>query len=172
MLCRNKSLRREKHFELQKMVRDPGAFMALTSESFSRHSKKCSDAASFQQFWFPNRSCATARCKFCGFKFHKTRNNSIFNDFDFQIALVPQHGANFADLKFKSVPTLPVLNDFDFRIALAPQRGANFGQPILRTRPFLGTDFPSLRSHKTLEKTKRVAQFLTANTSSSHTSQL
>ena len=49
----------------------------------------------------------------------------------------------------KSAPR-PFFSNFDFQIALA-QAWCKFwrhlGQPILRTRPFLGAGFPSLQSH-------------------------
>ena len=59
-------------------------------------------------------------------------------------------------LTSKSGPTMPV--HFDFRIALAPQPDSVV--QILETSlaadppqlPLLGADFPSLRSHKTVEK--------------------
>ena len=41
----------------------------------------------------------------------------------------------------------------------------HLGQQILRTRPFLGADFPSQRSHKTVEKTQHFAHFLPAKSS-------
>ena len=51
-------------------------------------------------------------------------NLSVFNDFDFRIALAPRRGANLSHL----------------------------GPQILRTRPFEGPDFSSRRSYKTMEK--------------------
>ena len=62
---------------------------------------------------------------------------SVFNDFDFQIALARRRGVelNFqkccrhaACSTSKSAPTPPVFNDFDFRIALARRRGAIFAK--------------------------------------------
>ena len=51
---------------------------------------------------------------------------SVFNDFDFQIALARRRGANFEDFNFQKCSDLSVFNDFDFQIALARRRGANF----------------------------------------------
>ena len=70
----------------------------------------------------------------------------------------------------KSAPNLSVFNDFNSQIVLARkfltiltskslsragvvQILAHLQQPILRTRPILGADFPSQRSHKTMENT-------------------
>ena len=55
----------------------------------------------------------------------------------------------------KSAPAPSVFNDFDFKPL--PRAGvvqilAHLGPQILRTRPFLGPDFSSRRSHKTMEK--------------------
>ena len=78
----SKSLRlpREKHFELQKVVRDPGVLTILASKSFSR--------AGVVQILPTSTS--------------KSRPNlSVFNDFDFQIAVARRRGANFADFNFQ-----------------------------------------------------------------------
>ena len=77
---------------------------------------------------------------------------SVLNDFDFQIALSRRRGANFADFIFQRCSEPLSFNDFNLQIALAPRRGPHLEQPILRARPFLGADFPSQRSHKTMEK--------------------
>ena len=87
------------------------------------------------------------------------------NDFDFQTALAPQRGANFAGSNFiKSAET------FSFQRFWLPNSsratawckfGPHLGQPILRT-PFLGADFPGRQSHKTVENTQHFAQFLSA----------
>ena len=78
----SKSLRlpREKHFEPQKVVRDPGVLTILTSKSFSR-------AGVVQIF-------GTSTSK-------SVPNLSVFNDFDFQIVLARRRGANFADFNFQ-----------------------------------------------------------------------
>ena len=52
---------------------------------------------------------------------------SVFNDFDFRIALARRRGANFGDFNFQNAPTLSAFYDFNFRIALARRRGAIFG---------------------------------------------
>ena len=112
------------------------------------------DAAS--RLWLPNRSRATAGRKFCGAYFHKVRRNPkclmVLTS-----KSVSSHSGEpiLRTWASKRVPTPPVFNDFDFQIALAPQRGANFGD-VLGSRssatPVLGADFPSRRSHKTIEK--------------------
>ena len=78
----SKSLRlpREKHFEPQKVVRDPGALTILTSKSFSR-------AGVVQIFGASTSKSALAP--------------SVFNDFDFQIVLARRRGANFGDFNFQ-----------------------------------------------------------------------
>ena len=99
----SKSLRlpREKHFEPQKVIGDPGALTVLISKSLSRYS-------------------------------------------------VVQ---TFATGTSKSAPIMPVFNDFDYQIHHSVvQILATSWQPILRTRPSLGADFPSQRSHTTVEK--------------------
>ena len=78
----SKSLRlpREKHFEFQKMVRDPGVLTILTSKSLSR--------AGVVQI-LATRTSKSAPAL------------SVFNDFDFQIALARRRGANFVDVNFQ-----------------------------------------------------------------------
>ena len=56
-----------------------------------------------------------------------------FNNLDFEIALSPQHGANFAELNFQKCSEPAGFNKFDFEIALSP-------------------NFLSLRDHETMEK--------------------
>ena len=78
----SKSLRlpREKHFELQKVVRDPGVLTVLTSKSFSR-----AGGVQILPAWTS-----------------KSRPNlSVFNDFDFQIVLARRRRANFGDFNFQ-----------------------------------------------------------------------
>ena len=78
----SKSLRlpREKHFERQKVVRDPGVLTILTSKSFSR--------AGVVQILATSISKSAPR-------------PSVFNDFDFQIVLARRRGANFGDFNFQ-----------------------------------------------------------------------
>ena len=78
----SKSLRmpREKHFEPQKVVRDPRALTILTSKSFSR--------AGVVQILSGSTSKSAP-------------NMSVFNDFDFQIVLPRRRGANFGDFNFQ-----------------------------------------------------------------------
>ena len=84
----------------------------------------------------------------------------VLNDFDFQTVLARRRGANFADfnsksaptMPVKSAPTMPVLNESGSRAGVV-QILPHLQQPILRARPFLGADFPSQRSHKTMENT-------------------
>ena len=78
----SKSLRlpREKHFEPQKVVRDPGALTILTSKSFSR--------AGVVQILATSTSISRPTL-------------SVFNDFDFQIVFARRRGANFGDFNFQ-----------------------------------------------------------------------
>ena len=78
----SKSLRlpREKHFERQKVVRDPGVLTILTSKS-------CWRAGVVQIL-------ATSTSK-------SAPTPSVFNDFDFQIVLARRRGANFGDFNFQ-----------------------------------------------------------------------
>ena len=78
----SKSLRlpREKHFERQKVVRDPGVLTILTSKPFPR--------AGVVQI------LATSTSK-------SAPKPSVFNDFDFQIVLPRRRGANFGDFNFQ-----------------------------------------------------------------------
>ena len=82
ILKRIESLRlpREKHFERQKVVRDPGVLTILSSKSFSR-------AGVVQIFGTSTSKSAP--------------NLSVFNDFDFQIVLARRRGANFCDFNFQ-----------------------------------------------------------------------
>ena len=70
----------QKHFEPQKVVRDPGVLTILTSKSFSR--------AGVVQI------LATSTSK-------SALAPSGFNDFDFQIVLARRRGANFGDFNFQ-----------------------------------------------------------------------
>ena len=81
----SKSLRlpREKHFEPQKVVRDPGFLTILTSKSLWR--------AGVVQ------TLATWTSKSAPWL-------SVFNDFDFQITLARRRGANVGDLNFQKCP--------------------------------------------------------------------
>ena len=164
----SKSLRlpREKHFEPQKVVRDRGVLTILTSKSCWRagvvqilptstsksaprlsvfydfdfqivlarrrganfadfNFQKCSEAVSFLRFWLPNRSRAQAWCKFCRLQLPKVLSHPQF---------------------------LTILTSKSFSRAGVVQILSHLGQQILRTRPFLGPDFASRRSHKTMEK--------------------
>ena len=70
----------EKHFEPQKVVRDPGA---LASDSLSR--------AGVVQILAASISKSRPR-------------QSVFNDFDFQIAVARRRGANFGGSNFQKCP--------------------------------------------------------------------
>ena len=78
----SKSLRlpREKHFEPQKVVRDPGVLTILTSKS-------CSHAGMVQTL--PTSTSKSAP------------RLSVFNDFDFEIVLARRRGANFGVFNFQ-----------------------------------------------------------------------
>ena len=78
----SKSLRlpRENHFELQKVVRDPGVLTILTSKSFSRAGV------------VPILATSTSK---------SAPNLSVFNDFDFQIVLARRRGAYFGKFNFR-----------------------------------------------------------------------
>ena len=115
------------------MVRDPGALTILASKPLLCHSV-------VRVLRGPTSKSALTM--------------PVFNDFDFQIALPPQQGANFGDLNFKTVlRSCQLFRDFDFQIAFTARCKfwRHLGQAILRTRPFLGADFAS-GSHKTMEK--------------------
>ena len=77
----SKSLRlpREKHFERQKASRAPGVLTVLTSKSIS--------LAGVVQILRRSTSKSAP-------------GMSVFNDFDFQIAIARRRGANFAELNF------------------------------------------------------------------------
>ena len=85
----SKSLRlpRETHFEPPKTSRAPGALTILTSKSLSR--------AGVVQILRSSTSKSAP-------------NLSVFNDFDFRIALARRRGANFVDVNFQkcSEPTV------------------------------------------------------------------
>ena len=53
---------------------------------------------------------------------------SIFKNFDFQIVLAPERGANFAKLNFQKCSEPKCFHDFEFQIALAPWRDADFAE--------------------------------------------
>ena len=87
--------------------------------------QKCSHTFSFLRFWLPNRSRAQAWCKFWRLQLPKVLRPCQF------LTMLTSKSLSRAGV----VQILPHLE-----------------QPILRTRPFLGPDFPSRRSHKTMEK--------------------
>ena len=79
--------------------------------------------------------------------FKNVASMRVFDDFDFEIALSLQQGANFwhLNLTSKSGPKPSVFNDFDFEIALSLQRDAFFQRflaesyphpPVLQRYPF------------------------------------
>ena len=83
MLCRNPCACHAKSnlniFEPQKAARDPGVLTILTSKTLSRRSV----------------------VQILQIRTSKSRPNlAVFNDFDFEIVLAPQRGANFAELNF------------------------------------------------------------------------
>ena len=77
---RNPCACHENHFELQKVVRDPGVLTILTSKSCWR--------AGVVQILPTSTSKSRPRL-------------SVFNDFDFQNALARRRGANFGDFNFQ-----------------------------------------------------------------------
>ena len=93
---------------------------------------------------------------------------SVFNDFDFQIALARRRGANFAKLNFQKCSEHAAWCLFFAEIALARRRGANFVD-ILGSRSFATPVFrsylcePSKRQN--YGKTQHFAQFLPAKIS-------
>ena len=128
----SKSLRllREKHFELQKGLRDLGVLTILAYKSF------------YAQAW----------CKFCGLQVQKVLRTS-----QFLTILTSEHvWCKFWRLQLPKVlracQSLTILTSKSLSRAGAVQILATSWQPILRTLPFLGGDFPSQRSHKTMEK--------------------
>ena len=76
---------------------------------------------------------------------------SVFNDFDFRIALARRRGANFEDFNFQKCSDHASFYK-SFSRAGVVQILSHLGPQILRTRPFLGPDFSSRRSHKTMVK--------------------
>ena len=83
-------------------------------------------------------------------------NLSVFNDFDFQIVLARQAWCKFWRLQLPKVLShrqfLTILTSKWCLRAGVVQILPHLGPQILRTRPFLGPDFSSPRSHKTMEK--------------------
>ena len=164
----SKSMRlpREKRFELQKLVRDPGVLTILTSKSFSRRR-----GANFVDFNFPKLRTSQFLPILTSKSFSRAGvvqilaastsvpTPSVFNDFDFQIVLARRRGANFADFNFQKYPKvfphpqfLTILTSKSLSRAGVVQILSHLGQQTLRASPFLGVDFPSQRSRKTLEK--------------------
>ena len=68
-----------------------------------------------------------------------------FNEFDFQTALSPQPGANFAACDFKKSSDHASFWRFWFPNRSFGLARRHLGQPILRARPFLGAAFASQR---------------------------
>ena len=132
--------------------------------------------------------------------FKRVPNLSVFNDFGFQIVLSRRRGANFGDFNFQNRPChfdfqicsraqarckfwrlqLPkVLRTSQFLMLLTFKSLSRAGvvqilphlqQPILRTRPFLGADFPRQRGHKTIWKNTAFRAIPTRQTLTSHIS--
>ena len=130
-------LPREKHFEPQKVVRDPSVLTILTSKSCWRAgvvqilvtstSKSALAPSVFLRFWLPNRSRAQAWCNFWRLQLPKALRGSQF------LTILTSKSCSrasvvqiFATSTSKSAPNLSVFNDFDFQIVLARRRGANF----------------------------------------------
>ena len=87
--------------------------------------QKCSEAVSFLRFWLPNRAGAQAWCKFWRLQLPKVLRGRQF---------------------------LTILTSKSCWRAGVVQILSPLGPQILRTRPFLGPDFSSRRSHKTMVK--------------------
>ena len=194
----SKSLRlpREKHFQPQKLVRDPGVLTILTSKSCWRASvvqilptatsksaptpsvfndfdfqivlarrrganfadfnfQKCSDHASFERFWLPNRCRAQAWCKFWRLQLPKVLRTCQF------LTILTSESLSRAGVvqilptstsKIAPRVSLTILTSRTFSRAGVVQILSHLKPQILRTRPFLGPDFSSRRSHKTMVK--------------------
>ena len=124
--------------------------MVLPSKSLSRHSlvqilrgspKKWSDAASLQRFCLPNRSRATAWCKFCRPDLPK-----VLPSCHVSTSLTSKRLSRHSLVQIlrpatsKSRPTMPVFGDFGFQTAVLPRRGANSAD-ILGSRSFAPARF-------------------------------
>ena len=92
---------------------------------------------------------------------------SVFNDFDFRIAL-GRRWCKFWRLQlpkvFRGRQFLTILTSGSCSRAGVVQILSHLGQQILRARPFLGADFPAGEATK-LWKTQHFAQFLPAKSS-------
>ena len=147
------------------MVRAPGVLTIFTSKSFSR--------AGVVQIWAPSTSKSAPRCQFLTILTSKSFSRagvvqilstsasksvptpSVFTHFDFQIVLARRRGANFRDFNpkvLRGCQYLTLLTSKSLWRAGVVQILSHLGSQILRTRPFLGPDFSSRRSHKTMEK--------------------
>ena len=141
-------LPREKHFEPQKVVRDPGCLTILTSESPSRAQAWC-------KFWRLQLPKVLRGCQ------HLT----ILTSESFSRAGMVQILRSSTS---KSRPNLSASNDFDFQIALARRCGANFATSWAADPPHP----PVLRGWlsqpakpQNYGKTQHFAHFLPANSS-------
>ena len=162
----SKSLRlpREKNFEGQKTSPAPGVLTILTSKSLSRagvvqilptsSSKSAPNLSVCNDFDFQIVLARRRGGNFGVFNFQKCSEAlTVFNDFDFQIVVSRRRGANFADFNFQLTSQFfTILTSKSLSRAGVVQILSHLGQQILRTRPFLGADFPSRRSHETVEK--------------------
>ena len=81
---------------------------------------------------------------------------SFFNDFDSKSFSRAQAWCKFWQLQLPKVPRpchfLTILTSKSLSPAGLVQILPHLQQPVLRARPFLGADFPSQRSGKTMEK--------------------
>ena len=149
---------------------------SLASKRLSRHSlvqilrgstKKCSDAATvFNDF----TSQPLSRHSLVQIlPTWPSKSAPSFNEFDFQTALSPQHGANFAACDFKKSSDHASFWRFWFPNRSFGLVRRHLGQPILRARPFLGAAFASQRQPHNYGQTWHFAQCLPAKTTASHT---
>ena len=114
------------------MLRNPQFFKFLTSKSFSRRSV------------VPILRSSTSK---------SSPSMPAFDDFDFQIAFAPQHGANLAQLpkvvRTHGVSMILISKSVSRRSVCKFWR--RLWQPVLRAASLFGADFASPRTFKTME---------------------
>ena len=108
--------------------------------------QKCSDAVSFFRFWLPNHSRAQAWCKFSGLQLPK-----VLQSCHFLTILTSKSCWRAGVVQILRTSTSKSTSKSLSRAGVV-QILSHLGPQILRARPFLGPDFSSRRSHKTMEK--------------------
>ena len=162
MLCRNPcACHTRTHFEPQKTFRAPGVSNRSRAQAWCKFWRLQLHPQFLKRFGLPNLSRAQAWCIFWQLKLPKVLRGcqfwTILTSQSLSRAGVVQILATSISISAPNSQFWTILTSKSLSRAGVVQILSHLEQPILRTRPFLGADFPSQRSHKTMENTAFLA---------------